>query len=395
MSSNLHAESPPSGRLFEIPISCSNLVQPDLERFLGYSRIFFDAHRYTNDGPVSRQLESRLAAFHETSRCVAFSSGFWALVLAIKALAIPGRDEVVMPSLTYRRLADVVAWAGLVPRFCDVELDTLAMSAQTASAVMGPSTALLLAVHPIVNCCEIDELERLATESEVPLMVDSVESCYETYGGRKVGSFGRAEVFSLHACKLLNGFEGGYVTTNDDELADQLVYMRGFGFNGPDRVERLGVNAKLNEIHAAMTLASLDDLEAQVPRNRARYAAYQAEFADIPGIELVQFDETEKCAFKNIVAELDERWPLERDATVALLNAEGILARAYYAPPLHQKSHSYEVRFDELPVTDELGERFVLLPCGARVSPSDIAVVASFLRRLASERAPVSQMSER
>src|SRR5579863_4188551 len=86
-------------RLFDPPVSCSNLVQPDFERFLGYSRTFFDAHRYTNDGPVARELERRLADFHGTARCVSFSSGFWALVLAIKALALPGRDEVVMPSL--------------------------------------------------------------------------------------------------------------------------------------------------------------------------------------------------------------------------------------------------------------------------------------------------------
>jgi dTDP-4-amino-4,6-dideoxygalactose transaminase len=390
-----HSEALPREPLFEIPVSCSNLVKPDLDRFLQYSRIFFEAHRYTNDGPVCRELERRLAALHETSRCVVFSSGFWALVLAIRALAIPGRDEVVMPSLTYRRLADVVAWSGLVPRFCDVDRETLAMSAETASAVIGPSTALLLAVHPIVNCCEIDELERLSQETELPLMVDSVESCYETYAGRKVGSFGRAEVFSVHACKLLNGFEGGYVTTDDAELADQLLYMRGFGFNGPDRVERMGVNAKLNEIHAALTLASLDDLEDQVTRNRDRYRAYQTELADISGIRLVPFDETEKCAFKNILVELDESWPLNRDETVALLNAERILARAYYAPALHQKSHSYEVRFDELPVTDELAKRYVLLPCGARVSSGDVTVIASFLRRLASEHASAEQLSGR
>jgi dTDP-4-amino-4,6-dideoxygalactose transaminase len=371
--------------LFDPPVSCSNLVAPDYERFLEYSRTFFDAHRYTNDGPVARELERRLAAFHHTARCVSFSSGFWALVLAIKALALPGRQELVMPSLTYRRMADVVGWTGLVPRFCEVERETLGVSAATAAAVMGADTALLLAVHPIVNCCEVDALEELARASSVPLLIDAVESCYETYAGRKVGSFGNAEAFSLHASKLINGFEGGYVTTNDEQLADQLLFMRGFGFSGHDNVLHLGVNAKLNEIHAAMALASFDDLEDQVVRNRDRYRVYQRQLAQIPGIRLIEFNESESTSFKNILVELRDDWPLERDATVAALNDQGILARAYYSPALHRKSYTYEVRFDDLPVTDHLASRFVLLPCGARVSAGDITTITAFLRRLAGD----------
>jgi dTDP-4-amino-4,6-dideoxygalactose transaminase len=369
--------------LFDPPVSCSNLVEPDFEQFLANSRIFFDAHRYTNDGPVVRELERRLARFHETKRCVSFSTGFWALVVGIKALAIPGRDEVVMPSLTYRRMADVVAWTGLVPRFCEVDPDTLAISAETAAAVMGPATALIMAVHPIINCFRVDELERLADEHNVPLLIDGVESCYETYRGRKVGSFGRAEVFSLHASKLINGFEGGYVTTDDEELANQLLFMRGFGFSGHDNVLHFGVNAKLNEVHAAMALASFDDLEDQVVRNRDRYRAYQAELQTLPGITLLEFDETERTSFKNIVVRIEDEWPLDRDATVAALNARGVLARAYYAPALHRKQYSYEVRFGDLPLTDELASRYVLLPCGARVDSADIATIVSFLRSLA------------
>lgn len=378
---------PASGPLFEIPVSCSNLVEPSPERVMRYSRTFFDAHRYTNDGPLVRELERRLAAFHQTSRCVSFSSGFWALVLAIRALAVAGRDEVVMPSFTYRRMADVVAWAGLVPRFADVDRGTLAMSARTAGAVIGMRTAILLAVHPIVNCCGVDELERLAEEYRVPLLVDAVESCYETYAGRKVGGFGRAEVFSLHASKLINGFEGGYVTTDDAALADTLLFMRGFGFSGHDNVVRLGTNAKLNEVHAALALSSLDDLEDQVVRNRARYRAYQRELEHVDGLRLVEFDEGERTSFKNIVVELLDTWPLARDATVEMLNAQNILARAYYSPALHRKTFSYEVRFSPLPVTDELSARYLLLPCGARVTERDIAVIAAFLRELGRSEA--------
>ena len=366
--------------LYEVPISTSNLVQPDIERFLAYSRIFHDAHRYTNDGAVVKALEARLAAFHGTRHCIATANGFWALVLAIGALALPGRREVVMPSLTYRRLADVVAWCGLVPRFCEVDAATLAICPEDAARCIGEDTALLLAVHPIVNCCDAPALEKLAAERGVPLLFDSVESVYETVGGRKTGSFGGAECFSMHASKLVNGFEGGYVTTDDPALAHRLAKVRAFGFFGQDNIENLGLNAKLNEIHAAMAMAGLDDLEAQVERNRTRYRAWQRELASVPGLRLLAFDESERCSFKTVVVELEDGWPLGRAQTLALLNREQVLARAYYSPPLHLRPMQYAHVPAVLPLTEALAERFLLLPCGHLVSEEDIAAVAGLLR---------------
>jgi dTDP-4-amino-4,6-dideoxygalactose transaminase len=366
--------------LFAEPVSTSNLVRPDFDRFLAYSRTFHDAHRYTNDGPLVKQLERRLAEFHGTRHCIAYANGFWALVLSIKCLALPGRREVVMPSLTYRRLADIVAWCGLVPRFCEVDERTLAIDPAHAAACLNADTALILGVHPIVNCCDAQGLERLSAETGVPLLFDTVESVYESIGGRKTGSFGRAECFSMHASKLINGFEGGYITTDDPELAHRLAKMRGFGFFGPDNIEDLGLNAKLNEIHAAMALAGLDDLEAQVERNRARYRRYQHELDGLPGVRLLAFDESERCSFKTIVVELTDDWPLSRADTIAILNRERALARAYYSPPLHRKATQYETVPAVLPLTDRLAERFMLLPCGHFVSGDDIAAVAALLR---------------
>jgi dTDP-4-amino-4,6-dideoxygalactose transaminase len=366
--------------IFERPRSTSSLVAPEFERFLEYSRVFYEARQFSNNGPLVQQLELRLADFHNTAHCVTFCSGFWALVLTIKCLALPGRSEILMPSLTYRRMADVASWANLVPRFCDVDPETLAVSAQTMRPLVNINTALILGVHPIVNCCDAIGLEQLSEETGVPLFIDAVESVYETVQGRKVGSFGRAECFSLHASKLLNGFEGGYVTTNDTQLAKQLTRMRGFGFYTPDNVLDFGMNAKLNEIHAAMALASLDELEHQVARNRERYVAYQQALDGLHGVRLVVFDELEQSSYKNILVELQDDWPLSRGRTLELLNAENVLARAYYAPPLHTKETNYPTLNAPLPVTERMAERFMLLPCGHFVDESDIHQIVSLLR---------------
>lgn len=366
--------------MFSTPKPTSNLVRPDFDKFLGYSKVFLDSHQYTDNGALAKQLEQRLAAFHQTEFCIAFCSGFWTLALAIMALARPGKNEIVMPSFTYRRMADIAAWTRLKPHFCDVEEDTLANSAASVRPCINENTALILGVHPIVNFCDIDGLVDLAKENNIPLLFDSVESVYESSAGRKIGCFGTAEIFSLGASKLVNGFEGGYLTTNDAQLAERLALMRKFGFNDRDNVAvPSGLNAKLNEIHAAMALAGLDDIEDQVVRNRERYLTYKRLLAPLKGIRLLEFDESHHPGYKNIVIEILEDWPLSRTDTMSILNAEMILARAYYTPPLHRKRMAYPHVPVELPVTDRLAERYVLPPCGHLVSNVDIAGIIGLM----------------
>jgi dTDP-4-amino-4,6-dideoxygalactose transaminase len=371
------------GKLFDQPKSTSNLVQPDFETFLNYSKQFFNQHQYTNNGPLVRLLQKRMADFHHSEFCVAFCSGFWAIALAMAVLALKGRSEVIIPSLSYRRIADIAAWARLKPRFCEVEADTLAMSARTVAPCINDQTALIVGMHPIVNCCDVAGLVSLADEHAIPLLFDSVESVYEGCSSGRIGGFGDAECFSLHASKLINGFEGGYVTTNDRALADKLSVLRGFGFVGQDDIRFAGgLNAKLNEIHAAMALASLDELGMQVVRNRERYERYKRGLAAVNGIRLVEFDEAYQTSYKNILVELLPGWPISRSRTLAILNAENILARPYYSPPLHQKRMDYPHIPARLAVTDLLAERFMLLPCGEFVTLEDIDGVIGLLEFL-------------
>jgi dTDP-4-amino-4,6-dideoxygalactose transaminase len=371
--------------LFATARSASSLAKPDFEDFMRYSKTFHDAHWFSNAGPVSVALEHRLAEFHRAEECVAFSSGFWALVIAIRLLASHGRREVVMPSLTYRRLADAVNWAGLVPTFCEVSPQSLAVTADTMNSRLGGDTALLLAVHPIVNSCEVKPIEALASKAGVPLLFDSVESCYETVDGRKVGECGDAEVFSMHASKLINGFEGGYLTTNSVDLAQEARAVRAFGFERRDQVRSLGMNAKLNEIHAAMAMASLDALPDLVEHNRTVYEEYRTLLVDVSGIRLLEFNTRDQTSFKNIVVELKDDWPIDRTILLRLLHAEGVLARPYYSPPLHQREFEFSTSKGPLPVTERLEKRFMLMPCGSRMSVEDVGRLVNLLRFILAE----------
>ncbi len=122
--------------------------------------------------------------------------------------------------------------------------------------------------------------------------------------GRLLGGFGDCEVFSFHATKFFNTFEGGAVVTNDDELAEKIRLMRNFGFSGYDKVIYPGTNGKMTEIAAAMGLTNLEDLDEFVAINRSNYHAYRDELRSLRGIGLLQFDEAEHNNFQYIVLDV-------------------------------------------------------------------------------------------
>lgn len=361
--------------LFATPISTSNLYTPEKAKVLHYLEGNFEG----SGERLFLQVEKRLREYHNAEHCVLFSTGFWALVAAIKLRALPEKSEVIIPSLTYRRLADVVFWAGLIPVFVDVDAGDLAISPRAIAENIGEQTGLILAVHPIVNCCNVSAIAALAESRGVPLIVDAVESAHETCRGRRVGSFGMGEVFSLHASKLLNGLEGGYVCTNDSDFASALE-----GFKTGSTVvyagrSHPGLNALPLAGHAAFALAGLDELASNVAHNRSIYFCYCARLSNGAGIRLLTFDEKEQTSYKNIVVEIQENFPVSRDVLVALMNAESILARKYYCPPLHKKSYRYPVVVGEMTQTERAEGRYLNLPCGSRVTEQDVHTICDFI----------------
>jgi dTDP-4-amino-4,6-dideoxygalactose transaminase len=368
----LFAEAKPTG----------NLYRPNIDRFLDYSRVFYQNKCYTDDGELCQRLELRLAEFHAVERAVSVSSGFWGHVLAMAALALPGGREIITPAFGYRRTDDMIAWAGFVPHFCDVDPETLGISVASVRAALNEGTALILAPHPMINCCDAQGIEQLGRAQGIPVVFDSVEAAYRTFNGRRIGGFGDAEVFSTHSTKLLNSFEGGYITTNDGQLADRLSHMKRFGLVGADGVENgRALNAKLNEVHAAMALASLDEIDEQIAPHREKYDLYAAGLRNTDGLTLVEHKEAQRPDYRLVVVRIGNSWPLSRADSLRLLEAENVLARPYYAPLTH-KVVEYPRVCPELPVTEAIFEDFMVLPSGAHVSEDDIEKIIDILTNI-------------
>ncbi|MGB7346539.1 MAG: DegT/DnrJ/EryC1/StrS family aminotransferase [Pirellulaceae bacterium] len=372
-------------RLFDPPISTSNLYSPDVDRLCQTFRRAVDDQGRLVSGALVKDLELRLCQYHESQHCIVFATGFWALVAVVKLKCLTDKPQVIIPSFTYRRLADVIFWANKTPVMVDVDVETLAIDCNAVRSAISDQTALILAVHPIVNCCDVTQLISLANETQLPIAFDAVESVHETIQGQRIGSFGVGEVFSFHASKLINGIEGGYVCTNDTVLRDELVQFRSGQFNADD--QRLwGINAIMPDGHAAYALAGLEEIDANVAHNQAIYASYQSALSDVPGIRLLTFNDKEQTSFKNIVAEITDAFPLSRDELVEHLNQQGVLARAHYSPALHTKCYRYPTESSQLPVTEKVMTRLINLPCGQRVSTGQVRTTCLFLNSLARSR---------
>jgi dTDP-4-amino-4,6-dideoxygalactose transaminase len=199
-----------------------------------------------------------------------------------------------------------------------------------------------------------------------------------------LGGFGDAEVFSFHATKIMNSFEGGAVVTNNDDLASEVRLMRNFGFTFYDRVDYIGINGKMTEVCAAMGLTSLESMDNFVNANYLNYKEYQQNLKDIPGIKLIDHDDIEKSVYHYIVLEINPVVTiLTRDQLVDILFAENILARRYFYPGCH-RMEPYRSFFPHagllLPETERLVTQVLILPTGTTVSTEDVTRICGIIR---------------
>lgn len=361
---------------------------PPLENYLAFVRKAYDARRLTNGGALVQELETRLAAFHGVPHCIAVANAACGLLMLLQTLGRKSDGEVIMPAFSYRGLPHFARWAGHMPRFCDVDAISHTLDPDAVQQAIGPATALVLAVSNFNSAGDVDGLCAVAKRSGMPIVFDSVYAMANTYRGVRLGGFGSAEVFSLHATELLNGFEGGYITTRDADLADVLRWQRNFSLPAfkpavSGEVHRvLGINAKLNELHAAMALLSLARLDQVIAGNRARFEAYHEQCKALPGLTLVPYPEPgiEQSNYRMAVMDVDSAWPLTRDQTLRLLRAEGAQISGYYSPALHLSEHCPRgMRVPVLPVSESLARRYLQLPVGELVSLEDIQALGKLL----------------
>lgn len=365
---------------FDEPLHVGRPNVGDVERFRARIDGILDRRWFTNNGPVVQEFERALEARLDVAHVIAVANGTLGLEIATRAADVTG--EVVVPSFTFVATAHALQWQGLTPVFADVDLRTHTIDPATVASLLTPRTSAILGVHTWGVGCDTEELERLARERDLVLMYDAAHALGSTIGGRPVGGNGQAEVFSFHATKYVNAFEGGAIATNDDALAARIRHMVNFGFDGYDCVSSVGTNAKMSEVSAAMGLTSLESADEFAAWNRRIWEAYSDGLAAIPGLSLYEYPFEERNSHQYVVVEVDPGCALGRDEIVEVLHAEGCLARRYFYPGVHRMepyASLAPMSYRWLPNTEALTRRVLILPTGTAMSLDAVEAVFAIL----------------
>ena len=373
-------KSPPPG--FPQPLHVGRPNIGDEQRFLERLHGILERRWLTNAGPLEQEFEEQLAQYLGVRHCIPICNGTVALELAIRALGLEG--EVILPSLTFIATAHALQWQQIRPVFCDIDRHSYNLDPAEVERHITPRTSAILGVHLYGRPCDVDALGAIAERHGLKLMFDAAHAFGCSHQGRMIGNFGACEVFSFHATKLFNSFEGGAVATNDDELARKIRLMKNFGFAGEDNVIYIGTNGKMTEVCAAMGLTNLESLDHFVDVNRRNLATYRAGLADIPGVSLIAYDEGQRNNYQYVIAEIDETaFGVSRDALQAALREYNVLARRYFYPGCH-RMEPYRTLYPDtgraLPQTEDFCEHVLALPTGTQVSEAMVNGICELIR---------------
>jgi dTDP-4-amino-4,6-dideoxygalactose transaminase len=367
---------------FDMPLHVGRPNIPDRKLLLERINDILDRRWLTNNGPYVREFEKKIAQFTGAKHCICMCNGTVALEIAIRAADLTG--EVILPSFTFVATAHALQWQEITPVFCDIDPNTHNLDPDCVEKLITPRTTGIIGVHLWGRPCDVDRIEEIARSTGLKLLFDAAHAFGCSFRGKLVGNFGDAEIFSFHATKFLNSFEGGAIATNDDKLAEKIRLMKNFGFAGLDRVIYIGTNGKMNEISAAAGLTALEKIDEIIAANRRNFRQYRRELAGTPGFAMVSYNEKEKCNYQYVVSTVDERKAgISRDNLVRMLRAENVLVRRYFFPGAH-KMEPYRSYFPNagmlLPETERLAGEIISFPTGTSVSKEDITRICELLK---------------
>jgi len=340
-----------------------------------------DRRWLTNDGPYVHEFESQLRDLLRVRNAMVTTNATTALMLVAEALEL--RGEVIVPSLTFVATAHALTWQRLTPVFCAVDPVTWTLDPAKAAELVTDRTTALVGVHLWGAPCDVMGLGALAARHGLKVVYDASHALGTAVAGRPVGASGDAEVFSFHATKVCNSFEGGAVTTDDDDFAGRVALARNFGFADVDHVVSLGINAKMSEVHAAMGLVSLEALDQFVSANRTNWRRYSEQLEGIAGMALYDPPMLERTSARSyVVVEVQEAAGLSRDELVTILTAENVSARRYFYPGCHRMEPYRSQRLEtaaRLSVTEAILDRVLVLPTGSATTLDSVDRVCELL----------------
>lgn len=335
-------------------------------------------------GPEVDELERRLSAYCGARHAVTCSSGTDALLLALMALEVGPGDAVVVPSFTFAATAEVVALAGAVPVFADVDPDTFTLDPDSVEAALaapaGDASRVVgvVAVDLYGQPADYGALREVAAGAGAWVVADAAQSFGATLDGRRVGTLAPLTATSFFPAKPLGAYgDGGALFTDDDDLAGRLRSVRAHGAGAGEKYDhvRLGLNARLDTLQAAVLLEKLAVFDDEVAARQAVAERYREALSPLGRrVELPVVAAGATSVWSSYTVRLGRR-----DEVAADLRSQGVASAVHYPRPLHRQAafQAFPTAPGGAPVSERLAATVLSLPMHAYLSERDQRTVTA------------------
>ena len=362
------------------PIYVTQPFLPPLAEFQPYLEEIWESKWLTNGGPFHQKLEKDLAEYLGVDHLALFANGTLALVTALQALRIAG--EVITTPFSFVATAHSLLWNGIKPVFVDIHPETFNLDPAKIEAAITPHTTAIMPVHVYGKPCDVEKIQKIADIYGLKVIYDAAHAFGVTRKGKSLLKDGDLSILSFHATKVFTTFEGGAIICPDANIKKRIDDLKNFGFADEVTVVAPGINAKMNELQAAMGLLQLKHIDAAIARRRQIDKLYREALASVKGLSCPLLPDDIKYNFSYFPILVEKDYPLSRDELNDELRRHGIFARRYFYPlisdfPMYSGLPS--AAQSNLPTAKDVAYKVLCLPIYPALEDESIAGVISII----------------
>ena len=321
--------------------------------------------------PEVESFEKEVTKFTGSKYCLGVNSGTDALMLSLWSAGVKRGDEVITSPISFIATSNSICHIGATPVFVDID-DDLNINPDLIEKAITKRTKAIMPVHWTGRVCKMDKILRIAKKYNLLVVEDAAQAMGAYFKNKHAGTFGKISGFSAHPFKNLNAVgDAGFVTTNEKKLYDKIKMYRNHGLKGRDNVEMVGINSRLDSLHAEILSFRLKRLKNIIKRKKKNIDYYK-KYLKSGYIKIIPEGRDEKSSHSMFVTLCKNRDKLQK-----YLEKFKIQTRVYYKTPLHlYKATKYlKYKKGDLPKAEEFSKKFLSLPYHQHLSKFQIKFV--------------------
>ena len=347
---------------------------PKFEEYVEEIQSIFESKWLTNMGEKHKILENKLKEYLDIKNISLFTNGHLALMVAIQAMNFPEGGEVITTPYSFSSTTHAIVQNGLKPVFCDIDEKNYTIDVNKIEDLITEKTVAILPVHVYGHVCDVEKIDKIAKKHNLKVIYDAAHVFGVKYKGKSIAEYGDVSMFSFHATKVFNTIEGGALVYNDENLKSYIDKLKNFGINGPENVEYIGINAKMNEFCAAMGICNLRHIDEELNKRSLVYNRYIERLNKVPGITISNEQKNVKPNFAYFPVIFDkEIFGKNRDEVMEELKSENIFSRKYFYPLINDYE-CYKNEYDSklTPIAKRISDNVLTIPMYADLSLEDV-----------------------